>query len=224
MKNETELEIDHIIRGKIDRPKFTKRKIEPFTMAEVKKLVNACDYSQACHNKPSSRNKNPLALRDKTTIILMVDCGIRVGELCALTVADYNGHRLHVRRGKGNKERLLPLGTRARKILWHYLSTRGDPEPDEPLLASRTGTAMDTKNAGRMVRNLGKRAGVANAHPHKFRHTFAIEFLRNGGNPYELKEMLGHSTLNMVLNYLALAETDLEKAQCRSSPADKWRR
>lgn len=220
---EKELEIEHVIRGKIDRPRFTKRKIEPLTMDEVKKLIKACDYSQAWKNKPSSRNKNSLMLRDKAAIIVMVDCGIRVGELCALTIADYNGQRLHVRQGKWGKERFLPLGTRAKKALWRYLSIRGDPEPDEPLLASRAGTALDTKNVGRMCRTTGKRAGVPNVHPHRFRHTFAIEFLRNGGNPYELKEMLGHSTLNMVLNYLALAETDLEKAQRRSSPADKWR-
>jgi integrase/recombinase XerD len=65
--------------------------------------------------------------------------------------------------------------------------------------------------------------GDPNLHPHRFRHTFAIQFLRNGGNIFALQQLLGHSSLEMVKHYAQLAEMDLENAATHSSPADNWR-
>jgi site-specific recombinase XerD len=74
-----------------------------------------------------------------------------------------------------------------------------------------------------MLQNLGERAGVDDVHPHRFRHTFAIEYLRNAGDPWTLQRLLGHSTMAMVSRYLNLAQQDLKDAHARSSAVANWR-
>ena len=76
---------------------------------------------------------------------------------------------------------------------------------------------MDRRFVGRLLQRLGKRAGV-HAFPHKFRHTGGTMFLRNGGNVFALKEILGHSTMEMVQRYVHLAEVDIEEAHRQASP------
>lgn len=73
-----------------------------------------------------------------------------------------------------------------------------------------------------MLNTIGKNAGVEKVYPHRFRHTFAIQFLRNGGNVALLKELLGHESIEMVMRYAKIAEQDIANAPAHS-PADNWR-
>ena len=95
---------------------------------------------------------------------------------------------------------------------------------DAPLfIASRSGDAFVSGSVRRVLQRAGDRAGVTGATPHRFRHTYAINFLRNGGNVLELQALLGHSSMEMVRRYARVAELDLAAAQRRASPADKWK-
>lgn len=224
---EAELGTPHALRGKVTEPKYTKRAIEPFTEDDVRRMVKAAEFSRAWRTKTGKtvRTTQPTGARDKAILLTLLDCGLRASECCALTLADFDAERgrLRIRKGKGNKERFVFLGDRARKAIWRYLLKREGAQPGEPLFMSLERGHLTRDRLGKLVRSIAKRADVAHAHPHRFRHTFAIMFLRNGGNVFELQRLLGHETLATVQIYARLAESDLEKAGRKNSPADNWR-
>jgi integrase/recombinase XerD len=151
--------------------------------------------------------------------------GLRASELCDLKVEDVDNrnNRIFVRQGKGMKERMLPFSPRTGQMVWRYLAARKDTLPADPLFTSKLNRQMTRTKLAEMFANIGRRAGVPNFHPHRLRHTFAIQYLRNGGNAYTLQAMLGHSSLDMVKHYLRLAQTDVDTAHRRASPVDNWR-
>jgi len=214
----------NIVRDAIP-PKPEQREIVPFTKTDVKAMLSACDRSQA-YVRPGKRkcdHERPTALRDKAIVILLVDTGIRASELCNLRIEDLDqrNHNITVM-GKGSKERVIPISSRTSQFLWRYLAMRDKTRPRDPLFVTNTGRPLDRNNLSRLVRLMGERAGVRGAHPHRFRHTFAITFLRNGGNVFALQKLLGHSTMDMVKRYLALAQVDLENAHREASPVSNW--
>ena len=149
-------------------------------------------------------------------IMLLLDTGLRASELINLERADIDltKNRLKVIAGKGNKDRLLPFSPRTGSALFRHMAQL---EPGEKPF----GIARYSLN--HLLTKIGKRAGVADCHPHRFRHTFAISYLRNGGDPYTLQDILGHSTMEMVRRYLALAQVDIEAAHNRASPVEHWK-
>ena len=93
----------------------------------------------------------------------------------------------------------------------------------DPLFATREGAVMQRTGLRLLIFRIGTRAGVPDAGIHRFRHTFAINFLRNGGDPWSLQMMLGHSTMEMVKTYLSIAQADLDNSHKLASPVDHWR-
>lgn len=211
----------------VSRPRPEKRSVTPFSESDVKAILAACDRTRS-YTRPGKRicdNERRTAVRDRAVILLLVDTGMRSGELAGLKVRDLDmkNRRLTVF-GKGSKERVLPFSPTTGKAVWHYLQTeRGEYGARDPLFVTVDGDPLNREALLQMVNRLGERAGVGDCHPHRFRHTFAVTFLRNGGNAYELQAMLGHTTLEMVKQYLQLAQTDVEAAHRRASPVENWR-
>lgn len=210
-------------------PRYNHKEIMPYTEDEAQKLLKACEASSMVKpkNRKAYQYKRPSAARDRALILLLLDTGIRPGELTRLKIGDLDlsSCDLQVKphyKGK-TRPRILPIGKGTSKALWKYLVTRPEAKPNDPLFVTDENKRMTRYTVGSLVARLGKRAQIYDANPYRFRHTFAIQYLRNGGDVFTLQRLLGHASLQMVKHYLSLADTDSREAHRRASPVDNWR-
>ena len=220
-----ELVNEHILH-KVKRPKPEIRVIRPYTQAEVQAMLSVLKASKI-YTRPGKRecsHKLLLADRNKAIIYLLLDTGIRASELGNLRIhhVDVRNHRITVM-GKGSKQRTNPFSARTGQILWRYLALRNKDTAADYLFVTNEGRNLVRTRILNILRVIGDRAGVQGVNVHRFRHTFAINYLRNGGDPYSLQIMLGHSTMDMVKRYLLIAQADLDKSHKLASPVDNWR-
>ncbi len=211
----------------IKAPKALPAVVDPLSRDEITRILKACDQMRPAQTvgRVSFTMQRDQALRDRAIVLVLLDSGLRASELGNLTVGDVDlaSGKITVTLGKGAKDRIAYLGKATRRILWRYLASRSKPRSDEPLFVTRDGHFMTPNRLDQLFDHLGERAEVAKLHPHRLRHTFATEFLRNGGNLLALQRLLGHSSLEMVKRYAAIVDADLERAHETGSPADKWR-
>ncbi|NQT74055.1 MAG: tyrosine-type recombinase/integrase [Chloroflexi bacterium] len=196
----------------LKRPKTDKKIVQALTSSEIKRLLKAC------------LAKTALDTRNRAIICILLDCGLRISELASLTIDDVsvNSGILLIRHGKGGKQRTVRMGSQAQKALWRYLSIyrKGD---SNKLFLTRSGEPLDVVGIKMMVKRLGNKANIK-VHPHKLRHTFAISFLRAGGDAFSLQYLLGHSTLQMTQRYLqSLNADDAINAHRKFSPLDNMK-
>jgi integrase/recombinase XerD len=218
---------------KVPAPKYKDPPVTPFTKDEVWEMLKACDFCEEAKTDRRRRftMRRSTAKRDRALILVLLDTGLRATELCSLRVddVDLKTGRVDVKHGayggaKGGKGRVVFLGKVARGTLWRYLAEREDGEdPEAPLFVSIQNRPLNKDALRLVIKALGEKAGVKKCYPHLFRHTFAIQYLRAGGDVFTLQMLLGHSTLDMVRRYARLAEVDLERAHRKASPADSWR-
>ena len=204
----------------------------PYTQADIVAMLGVLEKSRryARPGKRETEHKLPNPLRNRTMILVLLDTGVRATELCKLQIRhiDTRNRRLQVEGGKGDKERLIPYSTRTGQSLWRYLTTRKDAPLNAPLFINGENGALDRHSLRKTLVRIGNRAGVLNVGVHRFRHTFAINFLRNGiasggPNPWALQEMLGHTDMQTVKIYLRLAQADVDSAQKTASVVENWR-
>ncbi len=140
--------------------------------------------------------------RDRAILEVLYGAGIRVGELCALDPDDLDLDQamVRVRRGKGGKERRVPMGPAAVEAVRAWLVERGD-DPDGPLFLNARGRRISDRTVRRLVERAGKRAGVPDFHPHALRHSFATHLLDAGADLRAIQEMLGHASLSTTQRY-----------------------
>ncbi|MCL4304063.1 MAG: tyrosine-type recombinase/integrase [Anaerolineae bacterium] len=217
---------EHTIR-RVTPPDPEKPVIKPFSEQDVKLILIACERSRPYirrHQREKSNHALPNVKRNKAIILTLLDTGVRASELCSITMnnVDFKNKQITVL-GKGDKERVLQISNRTGQLIWRYLVTRSSELSDNaPLFASDDDLPLTRDSLLKLIKRIGNRAGVSDAHPHRFRHTFAINFLRNGGNIYALQALLGHSTLDMVKRYLKLSEQDCAAVHRKASPVANW--
>lgn len=168
---------------------------------------------------------NPCDARNQTILMILLDTGLRIGELIGLRMDDLHLDQGFLKvMGKGRKERIVPIGNNAQRALQRYLF-RYRPEPVhlgiENVFLSTLGTPLTENSVKLMFGRLAQRSGVNRLHAHLCRHTFATRFLTNGGDIFTLQQILGHSTLEMVRHYVNLASSDIVIQHRRFSPLDR---
>jgi len=219
--------VDSNLIREIKPPKPEKRVIRPYSEQDVRAMLQAVEVSHPRSPKGyrPSRTRLTTATRNKAIVLLLLDTGIRAQELCSARVGDLDLRNRQLKvMGKGTKERIVRISAGTAQAIWRYLATREDEDkrPGRPLFVDKGGRRMDRDDLYHTIRRIGDRAGVAMANVHRYRHTFAIEFLRNKGNPWALQMALGHSSMDMVRRYLAIAEADMEAAHRVASPVANW--
>jgi integrase/recombinase XerD len=143
---------------------------------------------------------------------LLLGTGMRVSEMCALTLDDIEDDgaavTLKVRRGKGAKFRRVPISSRLRRELSRYVNRGCAETASDRLLILSDGRPAEVVTVKDLFKRVRRRVGFG-VHAHKFRHTFATEYLRRGGEIERLRRILGHTTYVMVMRYVHLDKGDL---------------
>ena len=185
-----------------------KKVVRGLSEQELKQLLMAVQDSSSV-----------LEVRNKAIVYILVDCGLRISELVNLQLNDVDLKRGVIRiRGKGFKERLVRMGLQTQKALWEYMAIREGCV--QWLWVNKAGCKQDASGVQQWLRKLGKRIGIR-IYPRLLRHTYAISFLRNGGNVFALQSSLGHSSLEMTRRYCqALGFEDVFKEHEMASPVD----
>jgi integrase/recombinase XerC len=148
------------------------------------------------------------AARDRALFTLLYGCGLRIAEALALDVRDapLPGATAALRvRGKGNKERLVPVLPAVRQAMADYLAHHPDPRPDQPLFLGARGARLDPAVAQKVMRDFRRLAGLPeHATPHALRHSFATHLLGAGADLRAIQELLGHASLSTTQRYTAV--------------------
>jgi site-specific recombinase XerD len=207
------LQEDPTAKIKVARPK--NKVIKPYTREEISRMLAVCD-------KDYENNAKFLGSRNRAIILVLLDSGVRLSELTGMKLQDLNTTNGNIRvMGKGSKERIVRIGKVAQKSLWRYLIHRPKNGREE-LWLTEEDKPLSPKAVQDMNERLKKRAGVSGGgNIHRFRHTFALNFLRVDKNVFNLQYLLGHNDLDMTRRYTsALGVEDALKAHEIASPAD----
>lgn len=166
-----------------------------------------------------------LGKRNYVCTLIMLGTGIRPSELLGLYVDDWQEFHIIVRDeiAKDGKQRILPLSTGVVKELYKYVKIRGD-WGGKWLFPCHEGGKFTTHGLYQALKKYAKKGGVDPKliKPYAFRHTFAINYLRSGGDVFKLQKILGHSSLAMTRRYVQWSERDLSEGIDNVSPAEKF--
>ena len=195
----------------VEKPKKTQALIHPLNMDQARLLL------------AQPKTKTYVGFRNWVMILTFLDTGLRLSEILGLRRdrIDWQGNRVFVQ-GKGDKERAVPFGTAVKKALWDYSQRRGDVPGQDIFFLDQFGGQICSRHIQITLQRYGKAAGIEGVRvsPHTLRHTFATQYILNGGDAFSLQHILGHSTLEMVKIYVRLANRDVALQHRKYSPID----
>lgn len=186
----------------IDSPKLWQLIPEVLTYEEIERLFSVPD----CHTFEGAR--------DKALLEVLYASGLRVSEACEMTLYSVDEASVKVL-GKGNKERIVPIGSKALLAIDHYLLHFRDhiPVQTDLLFISKKGKPLDRVSAWRQVKCYARKAGISKVvSPHTLRHSFATHLLEGGADLRIIQEMLGHANIATTDRYTHVSASRLQEA------------
>jgi len=194
-----------------DTPRIWRRLPEVLSPLEVDRLLGV------------QMAEGPRGVRDGAILELFYSCGLRVSELAGLRLDDLDlATRVLRCRGKGNKERVIPIGGKAVEKLNAYLSARGTfckRTDADALFLTRLGKGFTRQNIWKIIKATALRAGLSkNVTPHTLRHSFATHLLNNGADLRAVQEMLGHADISTTQIYTHVTQDRLRQAHAQFHP------
>lgn len=192
-------EITHNPAELIESPRLIQRLPEFLSVEEIEQLIGALDLSK------------PEGMRNKALLEVLYGCGLRVSELINLKLSNLSLEIEYIKVvGKGNKERLVPIGQSAIKYLKHYIEeirvhASIKPGKEDYVFINRLGTPLSRVMIFMIVKDLAVKAGIKkNISPHTFRHSFATHLIEGGADLRAVQEMLGHESITTTEIYTHL--------------------
>src|SRR3954451_23908301 len=192
-----------------------------------KKLPQVLNYAEVQKLLAAPRGDEPTTLRDRALLEVMYACGLRASETIGLEIADVDLHEGFLRaRGKGSKERLVPLGRKAIAAISVYLRV-GRPQlvgdrAEQKLFVNFRGGALTRQGLYKIVQRHARAAGLAGRmSPHTLRHSFATHLLAGGCDLRAVQEMLGHADISTTQMYTHLSGEQLKTVYFNSHPRAK---
>ncbi len=197
----------------IRTPKQDKRLPKCLTIAEIERLFSQCDTTTV------------LGARDRSILETLYSTGIRVSELVALNISDVDlGSSVILVRGKGKKERVIPISPGAVRAILHYLDLRrtmsNNPKHDQDaLFINKHGQRLSTRSVRRKLDKYLLDAGLdLSVSPHTLRHSFATHMLQSGADLRSVQEMLGHQSLSTTQIYTHMTSEQVQEEYEKSHP------
>ncbi len=164
-------------------------------------------------------------LRDRAVIETLYSTGVRASELIGINHEDINSHDRLIRiRGKGRKERIVPIGRTALRAIDEYLGQKATGAENSAVFTGPTGKRLTARTVQRILENYRKMLGLAQkASPHTLRHSFATHLLESGADLRAIQEMLGHASLSTTQRYTHLNLDSLMETYDKAHPRARKR-
>lgn len=193
------------------------------TPRREKALPKTLSVDEAFALMDGGEGEELLALRDRAIVETLYSCGLRVSELTGLDVRGLDLDQGLVRvAGKGRKERIVPVGSKAVAALQAYLDARGNPALDAPLFLNHRGGRLTPRSVERNLKRQLLQGGVLkNATPHSLRHSFATHLLDGGADLRSIQELLGHASLSTTQKYTQVSVDQLMAVYDRAHPRNR---
>ncbi len=199
--------------GLVSTPRKEKKVPFHLNIDEITSLVTA------------PKGQELLALRDRAILETLYSSGLRVSELTTLDVGGIDLEEGLVRvLGKGGKERIVPIGSKARAAMSDYLDMRGSPPPEAPLMINARGGRLTSRSVGRIIdRYILMLSTMKKVSPHTLRHTFATHLLEGGADLRAIQELLGHASLSTTQKYTHVSIDRLMEVYDKAHPKARKR-